>query len=148
MTNLFPSDSADLFRHQTPVQLRFKDTDLMGHVNNANHLTYMELARVHYFNDVVSKNNNWLQTGFILAKINIEYIKPVFLTDTIIAFTRCTRLGNKSFDLDYELRSLSDDNYQLMAKGLSTVVCYNYELKETILIPDEWRKKIMAFEEM
>ena len=148
MTNLFPSDSADLFRHQIPVQLRFKDTDLMGHVNNANHLTYMELARVHYFNDVVSKNNNWLQTGFILAKINIEYIKPVFLTDTIIAFTRCTRLGNKSFDLDYELRSLSDDNYRLMAKGLSTVVCYNYELKETILIPDEWRKKIMAFEEM
>ena len=148
MTNSPIPDSVELFLHKTSIQLRFKDTDLMGHVNNANHLTYMELARFHYFNDVVSKNNNWLRTGFILAKIIIEYIKPVVLTDTIIAFTKCSRLGTKSFDLDYELRSFSEGNYQLMAKGISTVVCYNYEQKETIEIPDEWRKKIMAFEGM
>ena len=40
------------FKHKTSIQLRFKDVDMMGHVNNANHFTYLELARVKYFNEV------------------------------------------------------------------------------------------------
>ena len=37
------------FRHKTKIQIRFKDIDKLGHVNNANHITYFELARVDYF---------------------------------------------------------------------------------------------------
>ena len=40
------------FRHKIPIQIRFKDLDDMGHVNNANHLSYIELARVKYFQEV------------------------------------------------------------------------------------------------
>ena len=37
------------FKEKTQVQIRFKDIDSMGHVNNANHITYFELARLNYF---------------------------------------------------------------------------------------------------
>ena len=30
-----------VFRHRTSIQIRFKDIDSMGHVNNANHFTYL-----------------------------------------------------------------------------------------------------------
>src|SRR5688500_14260905 len=91
------------FRHVTPVQLRFKDLDSMGHVNNANHFTYMELARVHYFHDVIAENNDWSQNGFILAKMTIDYKLPLMMGDEVVVFTRCSRVGNKSFDLEYAL---------------------------------------------
>ena len=43
------------FKHKTLIQIRFKDVDMMGHVNNANHLTYFELARVHYFDEIIKQ---------------------------------------------------------------------------------------------
>ena len=41
------------YRHTTPIQIRFADLDALNHVNNANYLTYIELARIHYLHDVV-----------------------------------------------------------------------------------------------
>ena len=43
------------FNHFTEIQIRFKDIDMQGHVNNANHLTYAEIARVEYFKKVREK---------------------------------------------------------------------------------------------
>lgn len=142
-THINKSDEA---HHSTAIQLRFKDYDSLGHVNNANHLTYMETARMQYFHDVVTKSNDWQKTGLILAKITVDYLKPILLTDNIIAYTKCSRLGNKSFDLAYELRSMRGKKIELMATGLSTIVCFNYEKQETIKIPASWRKKIIAFD--
>ena len=31
-----------IFKHKAAIQIRFKDTDAMGHVNNANFFTYIE----------------------------------------------------------------------------------------------------------
>ena len=42
-----PEDSRDLagdFVHQVKIDVRFADTDAMGHVNNAKYLTYCEMA--------------------------------------------------------------------------------------------------------
>src|SRR6185295_2069638 len=91
------------FKHKTPIQIRFKDIDALNHVNNANHVTYFELARVNYFDDVVNEEINWSEQGIILASISVEYKAPIFIKDNIFVYTRCTRLGNKSFDLAYSL---------------------------------------------
>lgn len=134
------------FRHQTPIQLRFKDIDSMGHVNNADHLTYFELARMHYFNEVVAKENNWQKLGFILARVTIDYVEPVYLMDDVSVFTRCTRIGNKSFDLEYVLVKKTDDGYTLRSKGTSVIVCYDYELKKSIPVNPPWIESIKSFD--
>ena len=134
------------YRHSTPVQIRFKDTDAMGHINNANHYTYMELARMHYFNDVVAHDHDWTQIGFILAKMVIEYVKPLMPGDTIYVFTRCSRVGTKSFDLEYAIVRMNGGSQDLMATGTSVIVCYNYKQKVSIAVPSEWKEKMQAFE--
>ena len=51
-----PEDRRDLpgeFRHRKVIEVRFADTDAMGHVNNAKYLTYMETARTRYIEEVV-----------------------------------------------------------------------------------------------
>ncbi len=134
------------FKHKIPVQLRFKDGDVMGHVNNANHFTYFELARIHYFRDVVRKDINWNKEGIILARMVIDYKNPLLINDEVYAYTKCSRLGNKSFDLEYMLVAFKGNQETEIATGVSTLVCYNYEIKESVEIPDEWRKKLSAFD--
>ena len=67
-TKLALSIPMEGFRHQTNIQLRFKDIDALGHVNNANHFTYFEVARVRYFDEVVKEAVEWSRQGIILAK--------------------------------------------------------------------------------
>lgn len=138
----------DAFKHSTPIQLRFKDGDNMGHVNNANHFTYMEIARINYFNDVVDSLNKWKKNGIILAKISIDYIKPILLGESIIVYTRCTHLGNKSMKIDYQIRKRVKETEVIMAEGSSIIVCYDYEKGQSVTIPAKWRKKIMAYDQL
>ena len=37
------------------IDVRFADTDAMGHVNNAVYLTYCEIARIRYWTDVTGE---------------------------------------------------------------------------------------------
>ncbi|MGZ4155828.1 MAG: acyl-CoA thioesterase, partial [Bacteroidia bacterium] len=88
-------------KHKTPIQIRFKDIDKLGHVNNANHITYFELARVDYFDALASDNIkiDWVNEGVILAKIEMEYKQPILLEDKVFVYTWVSRMGSKSFDM-------------------------------------------------
>lgn len=135
-------------KHITEIQIRFKDTDKMGHVNNANHFTYLELARVQYFNDVINQKIDWVKQGLILAKIVIDYKQPIFLEDNVIVRTTMSRFGNKSFDLSHRIIRIVDGKEIVAAEGLSVVVCFNYEDNQTIQVPKEWIEKVNAYENL
>lgn len=127
--------------HTTEITVRFADIDAFNHVNNAKFITYLEHARMHFFDDVIG-NVNWETEGFILARAEVNYILPILLHDRIIVETRCTRVGNKSFDLSYRVIKTEDGNKIEMANGLTVQVGYDYKSKRTIPITDEWRKKL------
>lgn len=135
------------YKHKVPIQLRFKDTDKMGHVNNANYLTYIEYARIKYFEDVVGSDVKWShQLGVILARIEIDYKAPVFLRDNIFVYTRCPRLGTKSFTLDWLIVREKAGQEEIVAQGNAVLVCYDYENEKTIPVPVEQRTRIESFE--
>ena len=43
------------FKHKTKIIVRFSDLDAMQHVNNATYLTYLEEARIDYFNTLFNR---------------------------------------------------------------------------------------------
>ncbi len=149
------------FKHKTPIQLRFKDGDIMGHVNNANHLTYIELARIKYFEDVVVSDArpgpvgqaNWSQQqGIILAHISIDYKQPLFLRDNVFVYTRCSKLGKKSIELSWVIvrENVETQNIaslqETIAQGIAVMVCYDYAENKSIEVPELQRSKIIQFE--
>jgi acyl-CoA thioester hydrolase len=137
------------FKHKTPIQIRFKDVDKMGHVNNANHLTYIELARIKYFEEVVGVDGNWSSLqGLILAHISIDYKRPIFLHDTVFVYTRCSKLGRKSIELTWLLVSNNGSTEETLAQGIAVLVCYDYTKNQPIEIPTEQRMKIEAYEQV
>jgi acyl-CoA thioester hydrolase len=134
------------YKHCTKIQVRYKDIDLQGHVNNANHLTYFETARVEYFKEVIKSRMDWMRTGMILARIEINYKLPVFLEDDVYCFTKLGKTGTKSFTLDSAIVKKTTLGMELCAEGKCVVVCYNYELNKTIEIPREWKEAVEKFE--
>src|ERR1051326_5853842 len=86
------------FRHKTKMEIRFVDVDAFGHVNNANYLTYFEQARVSYFDEVAGWDYDWSRQGIILARAEVNYVLPANFRDEVYVYTRCSRIGTKSFD--------------------------------------------------
>ena len=126
-----------MFVHREAV--RFRDLDPMGHVNNAVFLTYIESARAAFLQHLGA-----VQTledlAIIVARIEIDFRAPVRFGDEVEVSVRVSRFGEKSFDLEHELRVASN----LVAEANTVLVTYDYERREPVAIPDEWREKLAA----
>ena len=134
------------FKHKTPIQVRFKDIDALGHVNNANHLTYLELARISYFNAVIGHNINWNEKGIILARVIMDFKMPVMLNDDVHVYTTCSKIGTKSFELEYLMIKDDAGKEITLASATTVMVCYDYSLKRSMPMPPEWKEKLQKFE--
>ena len=134
------------YKHKTPIQIRFKDVDAFKHVNNANHFTYLELARVKYFDDVAGQDMNWSKQGIILANAKVNYRFPILFKDKLFVYTKCSHIGNKSFELTYAIAKEEKGKEIVVAEASTVLVCYDYEKSVSIPMPDEWKKKILDFE--
>ncbi len=134
------------FLHKTKIQIRFNDIDILGHVNNSVFQNYFDLARIKYFNDVISDDLNWKKNTLVLAKIEIEYINPIFLEEDICIYTKISHLGNKSLGMTQEI--INQKTKQVKTKNVATLVAFNYPINKTIQIPDIWRFDIERFEKV
>lgn len=127
-------------QHTSKINIRFRDIDAMGHVNNAVYLTYFEEARIAMFKDMIKTEWNWKKNGVLLVKNEVEYLKPILSRDEVFITTRIEKIGTKSFDVGYVFADAQ--NSIIYTKGKSVLVCFDYEKQETINFPDEWRKLI------
>jgi acyl-CoA thioester hydrolase len=119
--------------------VRFRDLDAMGHVNNAVFLTYIESARVAFLQHLGAATT-LEDMSIIVARIEIDFRAPVGFGDELEISVRASRFGEKSFDLDYELRV----GGVVVAEAKSVLVGYDYGRHEAVEIPDEWREKLAA----
>ncbi len=126
-----------------PVEIRFKDIDLAGHVHNSVYLSYFEQARISLFNEFVAKDWDWKTNGLILARNEVDYILPVYLSDKVQVRVYCDHIGTKSFTLSYELFSENDQgDRNVHTKGRSILVCMNYKKQETVAIYEGWSEAL------
>lgn len=135
----------DGFRHHKQLVVRYGDLDRLSHVNNAKYLTYIEYGRLSYFRELGLWDGGTSAQGVIVAKTVVEYKLPLSMEDgTVDVWTRCSRLGGKSFDLSTLILRSTDG--AVAANGLTTVVAYDYLAGETIAIPDSWRDIVRDYE--
>ena len=80
------------------IDIRFRDIDGRGHVNNAVYFTYCEHGRLRFYN-VELQQNKLSEINIILAHTSCDFIKPVTLSDQIELQIRVKEVGTKSFTL-------------------------------------------------
>ncbi len=150
-----PADARDVagdFAHRHAVEVRLSDTDAMGHVNNARYLTYVEIARVAYYERVTGNalpiGVHGAEEGMILAEIRMTYRSPAFYGETLSIETRVARIGRSSFGMVHRITA-PRSRYgpaRLIAVADSTLVSYDYREECPIPVPDEWRAAMETFE--
>ncbi len=121
------------------LEVRFADIDVMGHVNNAIFLNYFEQGRMAFFREHFGNVWDWKKYGIIVARNEIDYLKPVLLHDEVYVTASFGTVGNKSFQMKMRVFKVEDGRETDCANGLVTVVCFDYELQHTIPVPDAWR---------
>jgi len=131
-----------VFRAHCPVEVRFRDCDPMGHVNNAVYLTYLELARFAYWKAAEIERLAG-EVSYIIARVEIDFRSPAVTGDVLDVGIRVTGFGRTSFSMAYEIR---DEGGRLVATAKSVQVAYDYAAGKTVPLPDAIRERIGEFE--
>ena len=132
------------YRCSVPIQVRFRDTDAMGHVNNAVYASYIEVARTAYWCDLFDLAS-YNQVDFVLARLEIDFVAPLFVQDQLEVWLRINRLGTRSFRMAYEFVRQPGD--ETIARAESVQVMYDYTTGTSKPLSPEQRRRILAFED-
>lgn len=131
------------FNFITPVEIRFRDMDSLGHVNNAVFITYMETARIKYMLNLVG-SQYLSDLRIILAEVTCTYRSPAYWGATLEVGVRITEIGNKSFAMEYRIEDQA--TRRLVASGSSVQVAYDYDAQTSIPVPDSVAEAAEEFE--
>lgn len=130
------------FSFSCELSVRVSDLNYGGHVGNDAILTLMQEARVLYYRHIGFASEIQLHgtVGQIIADAAVVYKSEAFLGDVLvieIAAGDFTRVG---FDLYY--RITNRDTGREVSLGKTGVVCFDYNLRKVVSIPDAVRKAL------
>ena len=147
-----PRDLAGDFVHRYVVDVRFGDTDAMGHANNSRFLTYCESARIAYWEAVTGEPfalaTHGQQESMILAEIRVTFRAQAFFGEVLTVESRVGRIGRTSFTLEHRITAPSSPTgpARLVAVAEGVQVLFDYEADRPRPIPDAMVARLEAFE--
>jgi acyl-CoA thioester hydrolase len=121
------------------LQVRFRDCDPLGHVNNAVYLTYLEQTRFSHWRALWGFGTPQLPPGMpgvILARVECDYRRPATYGQTLEVRMAVASLGRTSFRYEYEI---VDDQDSTILTGSTVQVMYDYAAAKPVPIPDSIR---------
>ncbi len=132
-------------KHIHPIQIRFADTDALGHINNSAYVLYIESARVGFL----------VATGMevstlVLARLEIDYRMQVHFdahasfTDPangLVVESQVERIGNTSITLLQRIVFKGE----IAAEVRTVVVNFDYKTKAPAVVSENTRSKLGEF---
>lgn len=134
--------AADLlarFRFRFPIDVRFRDLDALGHVNNAVYLTYLESARIAWWMHVTSRHD-LTALDMILARVELDYRAPVGYGESLEVGVRCASVRRSSLSVE----SVIVGGGRVVAESRKVLVHYDYAAQRSRPLPEELRQKLLA----
>lgn len=125
----------------THFAMRWNDMDALGHVNNAVYFTYMEQARIAWFQQLNLGNIDTQATeGPILANASCTFLKPILYPNEITVSITVNTPGRTSVHTHYHIGVAGQpDDY---AHGEATIVWMNYLKQQPTPIPPTLRTQL------
>ncbi|MGM9817899.1 MAG: acyl-CoA thioesterase [Paludibacteraceae bacterium] len=134
----------NLFKHSLPIQLRFNDADTLGHINNAVYLNFYDLGKTSYFQTICGETVLPSDIDVVVAHLDVDFLSPIFLTDTVEVQTMVEKIGTKSFTLLQ--RIVCSDTNEVKCVCRTVMVGFDFKTNSSKPISDKWRTAIVRFE--
>jgi acyl-CoA thioesterase FadM len=131
------------FSFSTNIPIRITDINFGGHVGNDTILSIVHEARAKFFQHLGYDELNFWGVGTIMSDVAIEYKDQIYYGDEILASVAVGEITKVAFDLFYKLEKRAADGKQTtVALAKTWMVCYDYDLKKVVAIPEKAIKKI------
>jgi acyl-CoA thioester hydrolase len=131
--------------HQTPIRVRYSETDQMGIAHHASYAAWFEVARIDFLEAVGSSYKSMEERGFLLAviELSIRYKKPALFDERITVRSWLKSVKPVKVGFQYEVVNEAGD---ILTEGTTILGCLNREGRPQGLPPDvlELLMKAMA----
>jgi acyl-CoA thioester hydrolase len=127
------------------LEVRFRDCDALGHVNNAVYFTYLEQTRFAHWRALWGfgpgeRPGSQLPEGMpgvILAHAECDFRRPARYGQQLEIRLRVPHVGRTSFRYEYQI---VDEEGRPVADAKTIQVMYDYQAGRSVTIPDEIRR--------
>lgn len=104
--------------HRTPIQLRYADTDALGHINNGSFVVYAETARLTFFNEILDASRS-----LILAHIAVDFRLQIHFGERVEVLTWVEKIGSSSVTVMHQILA----NGEVAGEARAVVVYFDYD---------------------
>lgn len=132
------------FHHRLPVQMRFTDIDVFGHVNNNVYLQYFDLGKLEYINASLGSLFDPREKALVVANINCDFYYPTVYGEEIEVVTRVDAIGAHSLTLEQRVVAIQSQQVKCICR--TVMVGYDVRQGSAMEIPADWRTRIGAYE--
>lgn len=133
------------FRHRQPVQIRFNDIDMLGHLNNSVYIQLMDLGKANYFHQFIEGRLDHDKLAIVVANINCDFHAPAYLEERLEVLTAVETISEKSLRL--EQRVINADTGDVKCRAITTMVNIDPHTGRAVDITAEWRARLSEYEQ-
>jgi acyl-CoA thioester hydrolase len=120
----------------TVIDVRWADLDAYAHVNGTTYFTYMETARVLFY-ESIGLDCLYGPVRTFIARSECDYRLAIGSDDKVQVDIVVSRVGNTSLDLLYKLH---DAKGQTFATGKTVMVTVDAETAQPVAVPECFRE--------
>ncbi|WP_075981404.1 acyl-CoA thioesterase [Bacillus massilinigeriensis] len=121
---------------------RFGETDALGHVNNASYFSYLEEARIRFFEEI-GYNISSKEWNFILASTKCDFVNQGYFNQQMTINTYVSRIGTKSFQLEHDI--ICSQTGEIIAKANAIIVYFDFEKQKSAPIPGLLKEGLKSY---
>ena len=127
------------------MRVRFRDTDMQGHVYFGNYFVFCDEALSAYMRNIGTPWQQMIERGVDMFYVNAtcDYVGSVRFEDDVHIETRISKLGTSSVTAGFVIRG---DDHETLAKASLTSVCVDPETRLKIEVPRWFRDAVAAYE--
>lgn len=130
------------FPFSARLPIRITDINYGGHVGNDTVLSLVHEARMQFLLQFGYTEMDFAGTGMIMANAAIEFKSELFYGDIVIASVAVVEFSRIGFELVHKLEKQSGDERKTVALARTGMICYDYEKKKIVQVPEEARAKL------
>lgn len=130
------------FNFTTKIPIRITDLNYGGHVGNDTILSLIHEARAQFLQHYGYKELDFAGVGLIMSDAGIQYKNELFYGDVVIASVTTGAYSRIAFDIYYKFEKEVEGKLVLVAAAKTGMVCYDYDAKKTVSVPEEAKLKL------
>lgn len=130
------------FPFSTRLTVRITDLNYGNHVGNDSILSMLHEARVRFLEHHGLAELKFEGVGLIMRDVIIEFNNEIFYRDELIASVAISDFTRAGFDIYYKIEKEDNEKRILAVAARTGMICYNYELKKIVAVPEKAKLKL------